>query len=72
MTTYIDFITATRLLATQGFNKRDIECVLDLTGPLMKQGQPRWRADHIERLAGRAFWLSRQEMATAMPTTAAA
>lgn len=72
MTTHIDFVTATRLLAAQGFNKRDIECVLDLTGYHSKQGQPLWRADRIERLAGRAFWLSRQEVASAMPTPAAA
>jgi len=70
MSTYIDFVTATRLLAAQGFNKRDIECVLDLTGPHMKYGQPLWKSDHIERLAGRAFWLSREEMASAMPASA--
>ncbi|MGV8996191.1 MAG: hypothetical protein ACOH12_04525 [Parvibaculaceae bacterium] len=72
MSTYIDFVTATRLLAAQGFNKRDIECVLDLTGPHIKYGQSLWPADRIERLAARAFWLNRADVASSMPAPVAA
>lgn len=70
MTTYLDFVSATRLLAAQGFNKLDIQCVLDLTGPLEKNGLPVWRADQIERLAARAYWLGEREVAASLPAAA--
>lgn len=62
MTNYLDFVSATRLLATHGFNRLDIECVLDLTGPHMKNGHALWPAEQIERLAARAYWLGDHEI----------
>lgn len=62
MTNYLDFVSATRLLATHGFNRLDIECVLDLTGPHMKNGNALWPAEQIERLAARAYWLGDHEI----------
>lgn len=70
MTSYIDFIAATRLLAAQGFNKLDIQCILDLTGPQMRNGRPLWPADQIERLAARAYWLGEHEVAVSLPAAA--
>jgi hypothetical protein len=70
MTTYLDFVSATRLLAAQGFNKLDIQCVLDLTGPLEKNGRPVWRADQIERLAARAYWLGERDVAVTQSAAA--
>lgn len=62
MTTYLDFVSATRLLAAKGFNKLDIQCVLDLTGPQMRNGHPVWPAHLVERLAARAYWLGEHEV----------
>ncbi|MFZ3032474.1 MAG: hypothetical protein WA138_00460 [Parvibaculum sp.] len=70
MTNYIDFIAATRLLAAQGFNKLDIQCILDLTGPQMRNGRPLWPAEQIERLAARAYWLGEHEVAVSLPAAA--
>ena len=70
MNQYIDFIAATRLLAAQGFNKLDIQCILDLTGPQMRNGRPLWPADQIERLAARAYWLGEHEVAVSLPAAA--
>ncbi len=70
MTTYLDFVSATRILAAQGFNKHDIACVLDLTGPQMRNDRPVWQAERIERLAARAYWLGEHEVAKALPAAA--
>lgn len=70
MNEYLDFASATRLLASQGFNRLDIHCVLDLTGPQMKNGVALWRTETIERLAGRAYWLGTREVAAAIPHVA--
>ena len=60
---YIDRDTATTLLAGHGFNRLDIECVLDLAGPTKKAGHSEmWPADLLERIAARAWWLDRQEL----------
>lgn len=67
---YLDRDTATALLATQGFNNLDIECVLDLTGPVMRGGSAVWPAHSVERLASRAWWLDRTEVGFAMPHAA--
>lgn len=66
----LDFIAATRILAAQGFNKLDIQCVLDLTGPRIRNGIPVWPADLIERLAARAYWLGEHEMSVSFPAAA--
>jgi hypothetical protein len=71
MTNYLDFASATRLLASQGFNRLDIECVLDLTGPHIKNGRELWPADRIERLAARAYWLGEHDVAAVSPAAAA-
>ncbi|HEX7775236.1 MAG TPA: hypothetical protein VF449_01775 [Parvibaculum sp.] len=68
---YLDLASAARLLAAQGFNRLDIECVLDLTGPSVDGRVPLWRADRIERLAARAYWLGRNEAAALVPAAAA-
>lgn len=70
MNQHLDFIAATRILAAQGFNKLDIHCILDLTGPQMRNGRPLWPADQIERLAARAYWLGEHELAVSTPATA--
>lgn len=70
MTNYLDFASATRLLAAQGFNRLDIECVLDLTGPHIKNGLELWPAAQIERLAARAYWLGEREVVASCATTA--
>ena len=70
MTAYLDRISATELLKTQGFNPLDIECVLDLTGPMLRNGTPIWPADRIERLAARAYWLSGNEVSANIPAAA--
>lgn len=70
MPEYLDLASATRLLKAKGFNPLDIECVLDLTGPQPRNGVPLWRADRVERLASRAYWLSPKEVAASMPAAA--
>lgn len=67
---YLDRDTAVSLLADQGFNRLDIECVLDLTGPVQRQGAYVWPAAAVERLAARAWWLAPAEIAVAMPEAA--
>jgi hypothetical protein len=60
---YINRDTAVTLLAGRGFNHLDIECVLDLAGPVKKAGTTEmWPADLLERIAARAWWLGRQEL----------
>lgn len=70
MPEYLDLASATRLLEAQGFNSLDIECVLDLTAPLSRNGEKRWPSDRIERLAARAYWLGEQEIGTSVPAAA--
>lgn len=67
---YLDRDTATAHLAAQGFNRLDIECILDLTGPAMRNGAPLWSAHLVERLAARAWWLDRRDLGIAVPCAA--
>ncbi|GMV63335.1 MAG: hypothetical protein AMXMBFR74_25030 [Parvibaculum sp.] len=67
---YLDRDTAISLLAARGFNHLDIECVLDLTGPVHRQGAPVWPASAVERLAARAWWLHKDEIGLAMAQAA--
>ncbi|MDP2151188.1 MAG: hypothetical protein U0987_18320 [Afipia sp.] len=57
MTHYLDREAAIALLAANGFNRIDIECVLELTRSVSHDGTLRWQAHSIERLASRAWWL---------------
>lgn len=69
-TRYIDRDTACTLLAERGFNRLDIECVLDLAGPVTRPGLSEkahgtaqmWSADLVERIASRAWWLAGGEI----------
>ncbi|MEN6543172.1 hypothetical protein [Parvibaculum sp.] len=70
MLQYLDLASATQLLKAKGFNPRDIECVLDLTGPQHSNGVSLWRADRIERLASRAYWLGAHEPVVSIPAAA--
>ncbi|MDE1174307.1 MAG: hypothetical protein PW790_11660 [Parvibaculaceae bacterium] len=63
MTHFLDERAATTLLRNHGFNNLDIECVLDLTGSVSHQGADRWASDKIERIAKRAYWLGKRELA---------
>lgn len=67
---YIDRKTASDLLARRGFNSLDIECVLDLAGPVTRDGAERWSAPLVERIAARAWWLGEQEICVDMPKAA--
>jgi len=67
---YLDRDTASALLAAQGFNSLDIECVLDLAGPVTRNGAPVWAAHSLERLAARAWWLDRREIRNGLPQAA--
>lgn len=67
---YLDRDTACALLAAQGFNSLDIECVLDLSGPVMRNGVTVWAAHCVERLAARAWWLDRTEIGINLPQAA--
>ncbi len=62
MTQFLDERAATTLLRNHGFNNLDIECVLDLTGPISTQGPNRWSSDKIERIAKRAYWLDKRAL----------
>lgn len=68
---YLDREETEALLQEKGFNGLDIECILDLTGPLRRNGQDVWPSDRVERLASRAYWLGENEMHSAMLATAA-
>jgi hypothetical protein len=70
MDRYLDREAATALLASRGFNRLDIECVLDLTGSVSQRGTPLWPTHAIERLAARAWWLDRTDIETAIPRAA--
>jgi len=70
MNTYLDREAATALLATHGFNRTDIECVLDLTRSISQNGTPLWPAHSVERLASRAWWLDGTEIKISMPRAA--
>ena len=60
---YINRDTAAALLTGHGFNRLDIECVLDLAGPAKRTGHGEmWSAELLERIAARAWWLGRQEL----------
>lgn len=61
---------ATAILAGRGFNSHDIECVLDLAGPLARNGAELWSTALIERIAARAWWLGRQEARMDLPAAA--
>lgn len=67
---YLDRNTAIALLAAQGFNNLDIECVLDLTGPVMHGGSAVWPTHNVQRLASRAWWLDRAEIGIVLPHAA--
>jgi hypothetical protein len=67
---FLDRDTAASLLAAQGFNRLDIECVLDLTGPVLRHGAHVWPAPAVERLAARAWWLAPSELDLALPAAA--
>ncbi|MBX3447266.1 MAG: hypothetical protein KF765_10970 [Parvibaculaceae bacterium] len=67
---YIDRETASALLARRGFNSLDIECVLDLAGPVARDGAERWSAPLVERIAARAWWLGEQEVTAGMAKAA--
>ena len=54
---------ATAHFRNLGFNRTDIECLLDLTSPAFIGGEPRWPAERLERLAARAYWLGDREVA---------
>ncbi|MCF8470253.1 MAG: hypothetical protein K9G30_05675 [Parvibaculum sp.] len=59
---YLDRETAAAVLSAQGFNSLDIECILDLAGPVMRGGAACWPAGSVERLAARAWWLDRSNV----------
>jgi len=67
---YLDHDTAAFLLSARGFNRLDIECVLDLTGPVLRHGAHVWPAVAVERLAARAWWLAPSEAGLSMPEAA--
>ena len=61
---------ATAILIGRGFNTRDIECVLDLAGPVTRNGAELWSTALVERIAARAWWLGRQEVRMDLPAAA--
>ena len=67
---YLDRDTAASRLSARGFNRLDIECVLDLTGPVLRHGAHVWSAAAVERLAARAWWLAPSEAGLSMPEAA--
>ena len=68
---YLDRKETETLLQEKGFNGLDIECILDLAGPVLRNGQDVWPSDRVERLASRAYWLGENEMHSAMLSAAA-
>lgn len=66
----LDRDAATTLLARQGFNRLDIECILDLSGPKRIAEDEVWPMELIERLAARAYWLGENELPQRMPAAA--
>ncbi|WP_339833143.1 hypothetical protein [uncultured Parvibaculum sp.] len=70
MNQYFDRDTAIAFLASRGFNQMDIECILDLTGSVSKNGTMLWPAHAIRKLAGRAWWLDGAEIRASMPYAA--
>ena len=70
-TVYLDRDETEALLREKGFNGLDIECILDLAGPVGRNGRDVWPADRVERLAARAYWLGENEVHSAMLATAA-
>ncbi|MDO8840255.1 MAG: hypothetical protein Q7V31_15170 [Parvibaculum sp.] len=70
MTHYFDREAAIALLAAHGFNRIDIECVLELTRSVSHGGTSYWLAHSIERLASRAWWLDESAVKTVMPRAA--
>ena len=61
---------ATAILNGRGFNSHDIECVLDLAGPIARNGTELWPAALVERIAARAWWPGEQEVSMEMPAAA--
>lgn len=61
---------ATAILARRGFNAHDIECVLDLAGPVARNGAELWSTALVERIAARAWWLGEREAGMALPAAA--
>lgn len=62
---FIDRTSAIALLASRGFNRLDIECVLDLTEQTTREGEPVWQLELLRRVAGRAYWLARRDLSQA-------
>jgi hypothetical protein len=59
---HLDRTCAVALLKARGFNRLDIECVLDLTEHMSLDGKPVWRMDRLQRVAGRAYWLAKRDI----------
>lgn len=68
---YLDRIETEAFLKNKGFNGHDIECILDLAGPVTRSGRDVWPADRVERLARRAYWLGENEVHSAILAVAA-
>ena len=68
---YFDRRETEAFLESKGFNSRDIECILDLAGPVVRGGRDVWPADRVERLASRAYWLGEDEVHSAILAKAA-
>ena len=67
---YIGREAATEILARRGFNSHDIECVLDLAGPVARNGAELWSSALVERIAARAWWLGQCENRMELPAAA--
>jgi len=62
-TPYLDRPSAIALLRSCGFNRLDIECVLDLTQHVSREGRPVWHIERLQCVAGRAYWLAGRDIA---------
>jgi hypothetical protein len=68
---YLDREETEAFLKNKGFNGLDIECILDLAGPVLRNGKDAWPVDRVERLASRAYWLGENEVHLALLSAAA-
>ena len=68
---YLDRNETEAFLKDRGFNGLDIECILDLAGPIIRNGLDVWPVDRVERLAARAYWLGEREIRLALLASAA-